>query len=66
MHGSIKGGKVYFCYILTNYLFQPSGERQEILVSLSYLPSAERLTVVTLKARNLYSPPNKDTLGKFC
>ena len=44
--------------------FQPSGERQEILVSLSYLPSAERLTVVLLKARNLYSPPNKDTIGK--
>ncbi|ODN02651.1 Synaptotagmin-3 [Orchesella cincta] len=43
----------------------PSGERQEVLVSLSYLPSAERLTVVLLKARNLYSPPNKDTLDPY-
>ncbi len=44
-------------------LFQPSGEKQEILISLSYLPSAERLTVVLLKARNLHPPPNKDTIG---
>ncbi|CAG7717906.1 unnamed protein product [Allacma fusca] len=44
---------------------KPSGERQEVLISLSYLPSAERLTVVLLKARNLYSPPNKDTIDPF-
>ncbi|XP_050498329.1 synaptotagmin-6 [Diabrotica virgifera virgifera] len=32
---------------------KPKEDTQEILVSLSYLPSAERLTVVLLKARNL-------------
>ncbi|XP_021960510.2 synaptotagmin-7 [Folsomia candida] len=41
---------------------KPSGERQEILVSLSFLPHAERLGVVLLKARNLFLPPNKETL----
>ncbi|ODN01498.1 Synaptotagmin-1, partial [Orchesella cincta] len=44
---------------------RPSGEKQEILISLSYLPSAERLTVVLLKARNLHPPPNKDTIDPF-
>lgn len=54
--------------IEANFLFsleQPSGEKQEILISLSYLPSAERLTVVLLKARNLHPPPNKDTIGMY-
>lgn len=45
-------------------MFQPPEEIQEVLVSLSYLPSAERLTVVVLKARNLFVPPDKDNLGK--
>jgi hypothetical protein len=58
----IKGSQFSRAFLELNPL-QPSGERQEILVSLSYLPSAERLTVVLLKARNLYSPPNKDSLG---
>ncbi|XP_035700672.1 uncharacterized protein LOC110861429 isoform X2 [Folsomia candida] len=44
---------------------KPSGEKQEILISLSYLPSAERLTVVLLKARNLHPPDNKDTIDPF-
>jgi hypothetical protein len=37
---------------------------QEVLLSLSYLPSAERLTVVLLKARNLFLPQDKDNIGK--
>ncbi|XP_028028495.1 synaptotagmin-5-like isoform X1 [Bombyx mandarina] len=35
---------------------RPPEELQELLLSLSYLPSAERLTVVVLKARNLLPP----------
>jgi hypothetical protein len=38
---------------------------QEVLLSLSYLPSAERLTVVLLKARNLFLPQDKDNIGKY-
>ncbi|CAH1159704.1 unnamed protein product [Phaedon cochleariae] len=33
---------------------KPKEDTQEVLISLSYLPSAERLTVVLLKARNLF------------
>lgn len=45
---------------------RPPEELQELLLSLSYLPSAERLTVVVLKARNLLPPQEgKDALGKF-
>lgn len=33
---------------------KPPEEIQEVLVSLSYLPSAERLTVLMMKARNLF------------
>lgn len=33
---------------------KPPEEIQEVLVSLSYLPSAERLTVLMIKARNLF------------
>jgi hypothetical protein len=36
---------------------------QEVLLSLSYLPSAERLTVVMLKARNLFRPSAKYSIG---
>ncbi|XP_053593647.1 synaptotagmin-5 isoform X2 [Microplitis demolitor] len=38
---------------------------QEVLVSLSYLPSAERLTVMILKARNLFPPQKKENLDPF-
>lgn len=41
---------------------QPDEERPQLLVSLGYLPSAERLTVVVLKAKNLTVPANKDTI----
>lgn len=45
---------------------RPPEELQELLLSLSYLPSAERLTVVVLKARNLLPPQEgKDALGKY-
>lgn len=43
---------------------KPPEELQEILLSLSYLPSAERLTVVLLKARNLFLPAEKENIGK--
>lgn len=43
---------------------KPREDLQEILVSLSYLPSAERLTVVLLKARNLFSPQSKENMGE--
>lgn len=42
---------------------KPREEFQEILVSLSYLPSAERLTVTVLKASNLFLPSDKDVIG---
>lgn len=42
---------------------KPPEELQEALLSLSYLPSAERLTVVMLKARNLFLPQDKETIG---
>lgn len=38
---------------IRGFELQPPGETQELLFSLSYLPSAERLTVVVLKAQNL-------------
>lgn len=44
---------------------KPKEEFQELLVSLSYLPSAERLTVVILKARNLFLPQDKETIDPF-
>lgn len=43
---------------------KPREEFQELLISLSYLPSAERLTVVVLKARNLFLPQDKEVIGK--
>lgn len=36
----------------------------EILLSLSYLPTAERLTVVVVKAKNLVWTNSKMTAGK--
>lgn len=36
----------------------------EILLSLSYLPTAERLTVVVVKAKNLIWTNDKTTAGK--
>lgn len=44
---------------------KPPEELQEVLLSLSYLPSAERLTVVLLKARNLFLPQDKESVGKL-
>ncbi|KAK6619539.1 hypothetical protein RUM43_012296 [Polyplax serrata] len=44
---------------------KPREEFQELLISLSYLPSAERLTVVVLKARNLFLPQDKEVIDPF-
>ncbi|XP_012215240.1 synaptotagmin-6 isoform X1 [Linepithema humile] len=44
---------------------KPPEEIQEVLVSLSYLPSAERLTVLMIKARNLFPQQDKETLDSF-
>ncbi|KAL2714579.1 synaptotagmin-C isoform X1 [Vespula squamosa] len=44
---------------------KPPEEIQEVLLSLSYLPSAERLTVIILKARNLFPSQEKETLDPF-
>ncbi|XP_072751100.1 synaptotagmin-5 isoform X2 [Anoplolepis gracilipes] len=44
---------------------KPPEEIQEVLVSLSYLPSAERLTVLMIKARNLFPQQDKETLDPF-
>ncbi|XP_071651461.1 synaptotagmin-5 isoform X1 [Temnothorax longispinosus] len=44
---------------------KPPEEIQEVLISLSYLPSAERLTVLMMKARNLFPQQDKETLDPF-
>lgn len=45
-------------------LFQVSDSVGEILLSLSYLPTAERLTVVVVKAKNLVWTNEKATAGE--
>ncbi|CAH1968325.1 unnamed protein product [Acanthoscelides obtectus] len=44
---------------------KPKEDIQEVLISLSYLPSAERVTVVLLKARNLFLSEAKESLDPF-
>ncbi|XP_034952101.1 synaptotagmin-5 isoform X2 [Chelonus insularis] len=44
---------------------KPPEEIQEVLVTLSYLPGAERLKVLILKARNLFPSEKKETLDPF-
>lgn len=46
-------------------LFQTNTELGEVMFSLSYLPTAERLTVVLVKARNLRFPSQKDAGDSF-
>lgn len=41
----------------------PDETRPQLLISLSYLPSAERLTVVVLKAKNLVVPANRESIN---
>lgn len=36
----------------------------EVLLSISYLPAANRLLVVLIKAKNLHSNQSKELLGK--
>ncbi|KAH0499959.1 Synaptotagmin-13 [Microtus ochrogaster] len=43
---------------------EPSAGTGEVLLSISYLPAANRLLVVLIKARNLHSNQSKDLLGK--
>lgn len=46
-------------------LFQePSAGTGEVLLSISYLPAANRLLVVLIKAKNLHSNQSKELLGK--
>lgn len=46
-------------------MFQRSTELGEVMFSLSYLPTAERLTVVLVKARNLkFQSENGDPFVK--
>lgn len=45
-------------------VFQAADAVGEILLSLSYLPTAERLTVVVVKAKNLLWTHDKATAGK--
>ncbi|XP_035709234.1 synaptotagmin-like protein 5 [Folsomia candida] len=44
---------------------QRGGESGEIMFSLAYLPTAERLTVVIVKARNLKFPHDRETGDPF-
>ncbi|KAF7280464.1 synaptotagmin beta isoform X2 [Rhynchophorus ferrugineus] len=44
---------------------KPPEELQEILVSLNYLPSAERLTLSIVKARNLFLPQDKECIDPY-
>lgn len=46
------------------YYFQKPTEYGDILFSLSYLPTAERLTIVIVKARNLKWREGRNTGGK--
>ena len=44
-------------------LFQRPLDRGDVLLSLSYLPTAERLILVVVKARNLTWPTTKPVGG---
>lgn len=47
------------------FAFQESSAGSgEILLSISYLPAANRLLVVLIKAKNLHSHQSKELLGK--
>nr|BAB18993.1 hypothetical protein [Macaca fascicularis] len=43
---------------------EPSAGAGEVLLSISYLPAANRLLVVLIKAKNLHSNQSKELLGK--
>ncbi|CAG9766090.1 unnamed protein product [Ceutorhynchus assimilis] len=44
---------------------KPPEEVQELLISLMYLPSAERLTLSLVKGRNLFIPQEKEFIDPF-
>lgn len=43
---------------------EPSAGAGEVLLSISYLPAANRLLVVLIKAKNLHSSQARELLGK--
>ena len=47
------------------FSLQKRTEWGELMLSLSYLPTAERLTVVVVKARNLVFPRHRDSGDPF-
>jgi len=46
-------------------MFQRPVDRGDVLLSLSYLPTAERLILVVVKARNLTWPSTKSIGGSY-
>jgi len=52
-----------FCFLHVA-IFQRPLDRGDVLLSLSYLPTAERLVLVVVKARNLAWPTTKPAGGK--
>ena len=46
-------------------VFQRPLDRGDVLLSLSYLPTAERLILVVVKARNLAWPSTKPVGGRL-
>jgi len=53
----------FICIYMTLSNFQEVAELGEVLVSLSYLPTAERLTLVVMKARDLRVPTTTPSSG---
>lgn len=51
-------------HLSPSYSLQATDSVGEILLSLSYLPTAERLTVVVVKAKNLVWTNGKMTAGQ--
>lgn len=64
----VLNGEGSFCLALGpsshSRVLQAADAVGEILLSLSYLPTAERLTVVVVKAKNLIWTNDKTTAGK--
>lgn len=52
------------CNPLLSCFQEPSAGTGEVLLSISYLPAANRLLVVLIKAKNLHSNQSKELLGK--
>jgi len=61
--GSVPLGAAQWGELKTS-LKEPSAGTGEVLLSISYLPAANRLLVVLIKAKNLHSNQSKALLGK--